>query len=300
MEARPAVDGPVTWSLGTLEMSTSDAATMTRLGQLEIAQLWGEGRTRRFAPDRNSTRDPSGLLWIQREGTATLSRPASEVCVVAGSMVVLGADFECMAHLASRSRSTVLRFSWESLGLPADSGEVMAGRVIEAGSGAALVLTQVLESCLALKREPLEAASTEVTTVVGDLLAAVLRAAWPEGVHEHDMLRRRILEYVRAGLRDPDLSHASVAAAHHLSVRSLHRLFENEPTTVADSIRGMRLEAVKRDLSDPRCNARSVMFLASQWGFRDQAHFTRCFRERYGVTPARFRRVNAKSQPACR
>ncbi len=34
-------------------------------------------------------------------------------------------------------------------------------------------------------------------------------------------------------LADPELSPASIAAAHHISVRYLHRLFAQEGTTVA-------------------------------------------------------------------
>ncbi|MFD4258277.1 hypothetical protein ACFWR9_11755 [Streptomyces sp. NPDC058534] len=45
-----------------------------------------------------------------------------------------------------------------------------------------------------------------------------------------DVLRGRILGYIEARLSDQDLTPANVAAAHHISLRRPHRLFE-EPCT---------------------------------------------------------------------
>jgi AraC-like DNA-binding protein len=72
--------------------------------------------------------------------------------------------------------------------------------------------------------------------------------------------RRALLERIRAfierSLGDPHLSPASIAAAHFISLRTLHKLFETQQTTVADWIRRRRLERCAQDLLDP-CSFRS-------------------------------------------
>jgi AraC-like DNA-binding protein len=63
-----------------------------------------------------------------------------------------------------------------------------------------------------------------------------------------EVLRDRIVGFIEARLSDRDLTPAKVAAAHHMSVRRLHKLFEDEPLTVAALIRRRRLERCHADL----------------------------------------------------
>ena len=75
-----------------------------------------------------------------------------------------------------------------------------------------------------------------------------------------------------------------------MAPRTLDRLFEHEPLTVTGYIRSCRLEAVRRDLSNPLLAYRSIATIAARWCFVDQAHFTRAFRAHFGTTPSAVRR----------
>jgi AraC-like DNA-binding protein len=90
-------------------------------------------------------------------------------------------------------------------------------------------------------------------------------------------------------LADPDLSPASIAAAHHISVRSLHRLFQDHEETVAAWIRERRLERCRRDLADPRLSDHPAHAIGRKWGFADPAHFSRAFRATHGLSPSAYR-----------
>ena len=61
----------------------------------------------------------------------------------------------------------------------------------------------------------------------------------------------RVQNFIRRNLHDPQLTPAAVAAAHHISVSYLHRLFRAQDTTVSGWIRQQRLDRVRRDLADP-------------------------------------------------
>jgi transcriptional regulator GlxA family with amidase domain len=98
-----------------------------------------------------------------------------------------------------------------------------------------------------------------------------------------------VIGYVRAHLSDPGLSRSSIAAAHHMSARTLDRLFTDQPWSVSGLIRHERLEAVRRDLEDPSLRHRGVAALAARWGFFDAAHFSRLFRQNYGCPPSQTR-----------
>jgi len=99
----------------------------------------------------------------------------------------------------------------------------------------------------------------------------------------------RIKAYVFAHLADEDLSPATVAAAHHVSVRYLHKAFSRESTTVMEFIRASRLEECARDLADARLASQPVGSIGSAHGLPDASTFSRLFRAAYGVSPREYR-----------
>jgi len=101
----------------------------------------------------------------------------------------------------------------------------------------------------------------------------------------------RVRAFIESHLGDPELTPAAVAAAHHISLRYLHKLFEPEVHGVAGLIRQRRLERCRHDLLDPSQTDRPVAGIAARWGFSSAAHFSRVFREAYGLPPAEFRRA---------
>ncbi|MFB7445108.1 helix-turn-helix domain-containing protein [Streptomyces mirabilis] len=100
-----------------------------------------------------------------------------------------------------------------------------------------------------------------------------------------------IQDFIRRHLGDVELSPATVAAAHHISLRTLHRLFGSHAhgATIAFYIRRQRLTRARRDLADPRLSARPVHAIAARWGFLRPADFTRAFRTQYAITPSDYR-----------
>jgi AraC-like DNA-binding protein len=95
--------------------------------------------------------------------------------------------------------------------------------------------------------------------------------------------------FIQQHLRDPGLSPAMVAAAHHISRRSLDQLFHDEGLTVAGWIRQRRLERCRQELSDPALAARPVAAIAAKWGFSSPGDFSRAFRAVHGLPPAEYR-----------
>ncbi|WP_045743609.1 helix-turn-helix domain-containing protein [Actinoplanes rectilineatus] len=105
--------------------------------------------------------------------------------------------------------------------------------------------------------------------------------------------RGRIVAFIEARLPDRALAPALIAAAHHISVRRLHQLFEDGPETVAALIRRRRLERCHADLADPVQGGRTVAAIAAGWGFPDPASFSRQFKAAYGLTAGEHRRLHS-------
>jgi AraC-like DNA-binding protein len=108
----------------------------------------------------------------------------------------------------------------------------------------------------------------------------------------------RIQAFVEERLWDPALSPGTIAAAHHISIRYLYKMFETREHGVAEWIRRRRLEYCRRDLLDPSLASRSVGAIAARWGLTEPAHFNRAFRTAYGMPPSEFRRSFTPGIPA--
>lgn len=103
----------------------------------------------------------------------------------------------------------------------------------------------------------------------------------------------RIRTYIEEHLMEPDLSPESIARAHHVSVRYLHKLFQNDDTTVSKWVRQRRLDSCRHELSRTPNRRISVAAVAHRWGFSSPAHFSRTFRDAYGMSPSEWQALAA-------
>ncbi|MGS2619488.1 helix-turn-helix domain-containing protein [Micromonospora sp. LZ34] len=181
-----------------------------------------------------------------------------------------------------------------ALPIPADRVRELFVAPIPATEGMGALLAQFLRQVVDHPEQYAAADAARLDTIALDLISGTLAArlaaedALPVEVREAG-LRSRVEAFVLRQLDDPALSPATVAAAHHLSTRSLHRLFEGTQTTVAALIRTRRLERCRRDLTDRRLRHVPVREIGRRWGFRDPAHFSRAFRAAYGLSPSEHR-----------
>jgi AraC-like DNA-binding protein len=111
----------------------------------------------------------------------------------------------------------------------------------------------------------------------------------PPASHRRALLAR-IHAFIQDHLGNPGLSPGMVAAAHHISLRYLYKLFEEQDETVAAWIRARRLEACRRDLADPALASRPVAAIAARWGFPNPASFSQVFKAAHGLPPQEYRR----------
>ncbi|GAB2938707.1 helix-turn-helix domain-containing protein [Streptomyces sp. NPDC059173] len=99
----------------------------------------------------------------------------------------------------------------------------------------------------------------------------------------------RITQYVREHLADPSLSAARIAEAHGISTRHLYAVLARSGISLGDWIRSRRLAECRRELAEPNGRRRTVAGIGRRWGFVDASHFSRVFRQEYGMSPRDWR-----------
>ncbi len=105
----------------------------------------------------------------------------------------------------------------------------------------------------------------------------------------------RVRTWLNSRLMDSRLRPDTVAAAHYMSVRRLHKLFEGESGTISRWTQQRRLEECRRELGRGDGGTVMVSSVAQRWGFVNAAHFSRAFRARFGMSPRAWRELRAES-----
>jgi AraC-like DNA-binding protein len=103
-----------------------------------------------------------------------------------------------------------------------------------------------------------------------------------------DRVYSAAVDYIERHLTEPDLRPPQIADALGVSLRYLHRAFDDKAVTVARLLRERRLELVA-------CALRSsggrppLQALATRFGFANQDQLARAFRRRYGLSMTEYR-----------
>jgi AraC-like DNA-binding protein len=91
---------------------------------------------------------------------------------------------------------------------------------------------------------------------------------------------------ILANLDDGDLNAMMVATRNRVTVRYLHKLFQNEGVTYSEFVLGQRLARAYGILRNPLHSRRAISTIAFSLGFNDLSYFNRTFRRRYDATPS--------------
>ncbi|MFJ1550154.1 helix-turn-helix domain-containing protein [Streptomyces sp. NPDC088246] len=242
--------------------------------------------------------DPQGyqLGWIRR-GVMGVTQLRNDAFIGTGDMVFFDTSHPLEAEIrdeGAMAEITVLRIPKSALPLPvAQADRLLARRLAPDGVSGSL-LQQHLNTLTARASELGPAEAHRLGTITADLVASFAadrldRAELLPSETRTTMLRAQINAFINRHLGDPELRPTAIAAHHHISLRSLHALFQQEPSTAAATIRHRRLERCRADLANPRMRDQPIAALAARWGLLIPAEFSRAFRAAYGMSPSEYR-----------
>ncbi|MER7406048.1 helix-turn-helix domain-containing protein [Streptomyces sp. NPDC000070] len=232
-------------------------------------------------------------LGMHIRGPVTIVRGGTKDDLEPNDLVLCDPARRHLVRFGDDSRMTFFRLPRCYLGVTESELDQVVGVPVRGGEGLAALVSDFL-SALAAKADFLRStiedrlARTAVhllSLLVMELLETHTADEADDALRPGNELLSRIRAFIEEHLMDPDLSPESIARAHHISVRYLHKLFQNDGTTVSQWVRRRRLECCRLELS--RSNRRSTMAaVAHRWGFSSPSHFSRTFRGAFGMSPS--------------
>lgn len=231
-----------------------------------------------------------GEVWVFQDGRHSVSR--------APDLIICDSNRPYKIVLPEPFRMVEILVSHRLMGLTTKDAELLTATALPGRLGLAALLSELLAG-LDRHGDEINSAIDLLGCSVGRLSAALFAdrmrelAADPEVARNALMLR--IQAHVREQLADPELTPYSVAQRYNISLRYLQKLFSEHGTSPARWIRDERLDRCHAELSDPNLDHVSVAVIGERSGLFSASHFSRLFRERYGVTPREFRRAAGAS-----
>ena len=125
--------------------------------------------------------------------------------------------------------------------------------------------------------------------LTGALTRSSIKSSELKPASRQSALLNRIYAYLEENYMDSDLTPGKVAKANRISTRYLHSLFSQSGTTLLKWVWERRLRAARNDLLDPSQTQSRISEIAYHRGFSDSAHFSRSFRNRFGISPTELR-----------
>jgi AraC-like DNA-binding protein len=254
------------------------------LGPLQLAELVSpEGECFR---DARSARDAHSELWqieLVTRGRVRAEQGGNTAVLGPGDLVLID-PVRPVRFTTTATTSVTMLVPRRLLRLGPDAAVRLAGVRIRGDRGPGALVSALARgmarSLVGFRADEADRSAAAVIELIAVALSAQLDDARPV---PDEALRAQIVGFIEARLSNRDLTPAKVAAAHHISVRRLHKLFEDQPLTVAALIRRRRLERCRADLAGSDLTVAAV---AARWGFADPAHFSRLFKATYGYNAA--------------
>jgi AraC-like DNA-binding protein len=233
-----------------------------------------------------------GLLINIGDHPAHARQRGHEATVTPGGCVFLSrADLGRFTFDGDKTAWVIIDMPRLAITRAAPGAENLFGRSLNAGGEALRLVTTYTgmilgESSFNDPRIEAHIAQT-ILDLVGLALGAEEDAA--ELAREHGLRAARldaVLQAIADGYADPSFSIATVARTLRLSERTIQDLLQPTGSGFAERVMELRLQRSVSLLARAHLTQRKISDVALSSGFNDVSYFHRCFRRRFGMTPA--------------
>jgi AraC-like DNA-binding protein len=278
-------------------------AAITDLGKMSICTARSNATTIRRTPKLvRDDAEPRIFLGLQISGSSIVVQNGREAVLRPGEFALFDTTTPYTLANDQGIHAHYFRIPRSELALPSSAiGRMTALRLGSGHAVAELASTYFQRLANSYTMQALPNAD-----LIGQPSIELIRAVVATHLDEPRLVQEplqatlefRIMEYVRAHLAEHDLTAARIAAAHNISVRHLYAILARSGITLGEWVRVRRLEECRKELARPRAQFVTIASIAHRWGFANPTHFSRTFREAYGMSPRDWRELKRGSSSA--
>lgn len=228
----------------------------------------------------------SFAICLQTAGRGTITHNDTRATVVEGEAFLMAPLSHFVWHPAGADSRCII-----ASGGPAFSLRFRPHPLSAVKLGSRHPVTLLLKDCVEQLKAFIPTAESTVTQKLAEVLADLVEIAIDEAngpVSDQNFLST--LARAEDQLDDPQFDVSALAGELGTTLRSLQKRFRLLNTTPREWMSERRLERTRKKLDDPAFANLSIKQIAFGSGFRDFSHFSRSFKDAFGVPPRRYRR----------
>jgi AraC-like DNA-binding protein len=274
---------------------------ITALGPLTICSVRSNATTIKRTPTLSrDDLEPSLFLGLQVSGTSMVVQKDREVVLRPGDMALYDTTVPYTLLNDEGIHQHFFRIPRAALALPSAAIRQVAALRFSAEEPLTDLTSTYFRRLAAGPLSSSEPATWSAMAVIRpsiELLRALITTRLDARAARqplHETLELRIREYIRAHVSEADLSAARIAAAHHISVRHLYAVLARAGISLGEWIRTERLEGCRRELARPGAEHKLIAAIAHRWGFSNHTHFSRVFKQAYGMSAREWRELQRR------
>lgn len=282
----------------TFDEPTDQALTASlehrALSNLDVRLVASTRQTLRRLPQRASDNEGEYFLVVmQVTGCGTVTQADRQAVLQPGDFTLYDTTRPYVLDFGSAFQQLVISVPRDQLRLQLPGTEHLTACHISGDRPMGRLLRDLVRGLPAAIDESMKDAHSYVSEAVVDLIAANLRTLQAATEPVPSRLQRyqeeRIKAFIQEHATDSELTVSRVAQALDMSVSAVYRAFETQHVCVAEMIWLERLSAARAALRNRSFASKSIKEIAFESGFSDAAHFSRVFRQRFGITARAFR-----------
>ena len=234
------------------------------------------------------------LLSLQLEDVGFVNQDGRIAELHPGDFALYDSTRPYQLHFDRPFRQIVLQIPYNFLAEQFIKPEIITARRVSAQTAVGALASQFIQSVAGR----LDVLSIQERGVVNQHIIELIALAMGSMSRLRDLdgqsvartaMLDRLKQYIEINIRHPQLSPAVIAKHHHISERYQRMLFASTGTTVSRHILEQRLALCREALENKSLRDYSITQVAFSYGFNDAAHFSRKFKESYGVAPKEYR-----------
>jgi AraC-like DNA-binding protein len=290
-----AVPVEIEHHVGPDEVSARGAGR--KLGRLSILTVTTTPLTlRRTVRLARADPEPSIVVELQLAGRRSVAQYNRRTVLYPGDLILLDARRPYLSTSLDGNNQHSVRIPRLDLALTDQALARVAGLRLGPRNPVANLAAAYLTRLVGDHRLAAEADLDVFEAPTIELIRAVVATQLGDGVLAREPMENtlalRIMEFARQHLTDPDLTAAKIASANNISVRHLYTTLSRSGVVLGEWIRVRRLEGSRRELARSAATRRTISSIAHAWGFGDATHFSRTFREAFGMSPREWRALH--------
>jgi AraC family transcriptional regulator, positive regulator of tynA and feaB len=232
----------------------------------------------------------SAFLLMLLDGQSLVSHYGKSLVLDRGDIFIMDSRAPLEIAIPDSTRSVCISMSRHDLLAMALGPEELFGSKISGTHGLPNLLGHMLRG---LMKDPHSYDDTERRVVTGSLLSIIDHHLSRNG-RDSSVLESELVQTIKAWIQDnldePELDVTHIARHFNMSRSTLYRLFGSAGETPKNWLMRQRLLKARKELADPRKKHLSISTICFTAGFNDAAHFSRLFRQTFGMSPHLYRR----------